>query len=276
MAEWVVLPECESLPAGQLPLLSGRDFLCASRVFSMKSTGLPLRARLDVAATAGVLREKIERLNKSIEKLRKQGAGQVADAQSAGFARIFQVEQDVVRTGLSVLLALVIESVCCFGLVVIAGAHPDARMGAGPSLLEWIGEWLTERAEPHPGTRISFRGLEADYRRWVDGRPAPKLSSRKFTRLIRAACEEVGLTVEGESVVGLQLISSRRMLTDRQSGLCSRLHGTGKGAKCNSMVRFEPAGHALRYEQTTRESFDGHQVEGVPASRSEGLFGFAE
>ena len=141
-----------------------------------------LRARLDVTATAGVLREKIDRLNKSIEKLRKQGAGQVADAQSAGFARMFQVERDVAQTGLSVLLALVIESVCCFGLLVIAGAHPDAMIGAGPSLPEWIGEWLTERAEPHPGTRVSFRELETDFRRWVDGRPAPKLSFAKVRK----------------------------------------------------------------------------------------------
>jgi hypothetical protein len=183
----------------------------ASRDFCQEVDGL--RARLDVAATASLLREKIERLNKSIENLRKQGAGQVADAQSAGFARMFQVEQDVARTGLSVLLALVIESVSCFRLLVIAGAHPDPRMAAGPSLPEWIGEWLTERAEPHPGTRVSFRELEMDFRRWVEGRPAPKLSSRNFARLIRAACKEVGLAVEEESVVGLQLISSRRILS---------------------------------------------------------------
>jgi hypothetical protein len=37
-----------------------------------------LKAQLDVAATATVLREKIEKLNKSIEALRSQGAGQVA------------------------------------------------------------------------------------------------------------------------------------------------------------------------------------------------------
>ena len=183
----------------------------ASRDFCQEVDGL--RARLDVAATAGVLREKIERLNKSIEKLRKQGAGHVGDAQSAGFARMFQVEQDVARTGLSVLLALVIESVCCFGLLVIAGAQPDARIGPGPSLPEWIGEWLTERAEPHPGARVSFRVLEADFRRWVEGRSAPKLSSRKFAGLIRAACSEVGLSIEADTIVGLQLISSRRMLS---------------------------------------------------------------
>ena len=52
----------------------------ASRDFCQEVDGL--RARLDVAATAGVLREKIERLNTSIEKLRTQGAGQAADAQS--------------------------------------------------------------------------------------------------------------------------------------------------------------------------------------------------
>lgn len=40
----------------------------ASRDFCQEVDGL--RARLDVAATAGVLREKIERLNTSIEKLR--------------------------------------------------------------------------------------------------------------------------------------------------------------------------------------------------------------
>jgi hypothetical protein len=182
----------------------------ASRDFCQEVDGL--RARLDLAATAGVLREKIERLNKSIEKLRKQGAGQVTDAQSAGFARMFQVERDVAQTGLSVLLALVIESVCCFGLLVIAGAHAEARIGAGPSLPEWIGEWLTERAEPHPGTCVSFSELEADFRRWVEGRPVPKLSSRKFTGLIRAACEEVGLSVEGQKVAGLRLTSVHRML----------------------------------------------------------------
>ena len=30
--------------------------------------------------------------------------------------------------------------------------------------------------------------------------------------MIRAACNELGLSIEGESVVGLQLISSRAML----------------------------------------------------------------
>ena len=137
----------------------------ASRDFCQEIDGL--RARLDVAATAGVLREKIDRLNKSIENLRKQGAGQVADAQSAGFARMFQVEQDAARTGLSVLLALVIESVCCFGLLVIASAQPVGKRDEGTTLPERLGEWLTERAEPLPGTRIAFSDLEADFRSWV-------------------------------------------------------------------------------------------------------------
>jgi hypothetical protein len=175
----------------------------ASRDFCQEVDGL--RARLDVAATAGKLRETIERLSTSIEKLRKQGAGQVADAQSAGFARIFRVDQDAARTGLSILLALVIESVCCFGLLVIAGAQPEAKLGEETTPPESVGEWLTERAVPRHGTCITLSELEADFRSWAHARSAPRMSSRKFALLMRAACKEVGLSIEGEMVVGLHL-----------------------------------------------------------------------
>jgi hypothetical protein len=86
-----------------------------------------LSAELAMAATAAALERKIEGLNTSIDKLRQRGAGQIADPQSFGLALVFRVEQDVVRTGLSILLALVIESVCCFGLLVIIGGHPRAK-----------------------------------------------------------------------------------------------------------------------------------------------------
>ena len=171
-----------------------------------------LRARLDVAAAAGAHREKIEKLNTSIEKLRAGGAGQIGDPQSFGLAMIFGTGQDVVRVGLSILLALVIESVCCFGLLVIVGGHPRQNIVTDVALAEWFGKWLTERAEPHPEARVSFAELEEDFRGWADGRSAPKLSSRKFARLIRAACKEVGLAIEGQTVVGLDLTSTRRML----------------------------------------------------------------
>jgi hypothetical protein len=160
-----------------------------------------------------VLGEKIEKLNLSIERLRKQGAGQIADPQSSGFAVLFGVEQDRVRTALSILLALVVESVCCFGLVVIAGGHSGEKAGEGITLPEWIGKWLTDRAELHPAGRVSFSALEADFREWADGRAAPKLSSRKFARLLRAACREVGLAVDRQVVLGLQLTQSAPLLT---------------------------------------------------------------
>jgi hypothetical protein len=64
-----------------------------------------LKGQLGLAATAGVLREKIDKLNKSIEALRSQGAGQVADPQSFGLAKLIGTGQDNVRVGLSVLLA---------------------------------------------------------------------------------------------------------------------------------------------------------------------------
>lgn len=99
-----------------------------------------VKGQLHIAATGGALREKIEKLNLSIEKLRMQGAGQIGDPQSFGFAILLGMEQDSVRVGLSVLLALVIESVCCFGLLVIVEGHRDA---SGISLPEWIGRWLT-------------------------------------------------------------------------------------------------------------------------------------
>jgi len=63
------------------------------------------------------------------------------------------------------------------------------------TLLGWIGKWLTDRAEPNPAARVSFSVLEADFRRWADARAAPKLSSRKFARLILAASGELGLAV---------------------------------------------------------------------------------
>ena len=44
-----------------------------------------------------------------------------------------------------------------------------------------------------------------DRRRVGAGRAGPKVSSRRFVRLLRAACKEVGLTVDGRAVLGLQL-----------------------------------------------------------------------
>ena len=81
-----------------------------------------------------------------------------------------------------------------------------------PGIPEWFGKWLADRSEPHPSARVSFSALEADFRSWAEGRSAPKMRSHKFARLIRAACEEVGLAVEGQMVVGLRLMSVHRML----------------------------------------------------------------
>jgi hypothetical protein len=133
-----------------------------------------MSAELATAATAAALEQKIEGLNTSIDKLRQQGAGQLADPQSFGLALVFRVEQDVVRTGLSILLALVIESVCCFGLLVIVGGHPRAKAEEGVTLPEWIGKWLADRAEPHPAARVHIAALEEDFRSWAEGRSAPK------------------------------------------------------------------------------------------------------
>jgi hypothetical protein len=160
-----------------------------------------LRGELANAATAAVLGQKIQKLNFSIEQLRKQGAGLIADPQSFGFAVLFGVEQDRVRTVLSILLALVVENVCCFGLVVIVGARPGQELRERITLPEWFGKWLTDRAEPHLTARVSFSELEADFRGWADARAAPKLRSRKFARLLRAACQELGLAVEDQTVV---------------------------------------------------------------------------
>ena len=171
-----------------------------------------LLAELATAATAASLEQKIEVLSTSIDKLRQQGAGQIADPQSYGLALVFRVEQDVVRTGLSILLALVIESVCCFGLLVIIGGDPRAKAEEGITLPEWIGKWLADRVEPHPTARVHIAALEEDFRSWVEGRSAPKMSSHKFARLICSACKEVGLSIEGQMVVGLRLTSVHRML----------------------------------------------------------------
>jgi hypothetical protein len=173
-----------------------------------------LQAELGVASTAAVLTEKIDKLNLTIENLRKQGAGQTADPQSLGFSVVFGVGEDRVRAGLSILMALVIESVCCLGLLVIVGSHA-AGVSAGDrvTLPEWIGRWLTERAEPQPAVRTSFAVLEADFREWGRAREAPRLGSWRFRRLLRAACKEVGLPVRRRAVVGLHLAPVPRMLT---------------------------------------------------------------
>jgi hypothetical protein len=170
-----------------------------------------LTAELAMAATTAVLVEKIEKLNSSIDHLRKQGAGQIADPQSFGFALLFGVEQDLVRIGLSVLLGLVIKSVCCFGPLVIVGGHPGAVAADEVTLPEWIGKRLTERAEPHSAARVSFAELESDFRRWGQSRGAPQPSSVELHRLLRAAGDEVGLRMEGRRMIGLQLIPPRRM-----------------------------------------------------------------
>lgn len=163
-----------------------------------------LKAQLDIAATAAVLREKIEKLNKSIEALRSQGAGQLADPQSFGLATILGTGQDTIRIALSVLLALVIESVCCFGLLVLLGGSAPATVTEA-ILAERVGCWLSERAEPVRGRRSSFAELEADFQRWCRSRGAPGCDANGFARLIGAACLELGLDADQGAVEGLIL-----------------------------------------------------------------------
>jgi hypothetical protein len=190
---------------------------------------------MDVAATAAVLREKVEKLNTTIETLRSQGAGQIADPQSLVLAMIFRVEQDLVRVGLAILLALAIESVCCFGLLVIVGGHPGETAGKNITVGEWFGRWLSEQAEPVPAVRTSFAELEADFRRWAAGQIVPQLSSRGFARLLRVACDEVGLAIEGQAVIGLQLCGNTKLIPNCQTAdetegpLCEQLDRTGHG-----------------------------------------------
>jgi hypothetical protein len=159
-----------------------------------------LKGQLGLAATAGVLREKIDKLNKSIEALRSQGAGQVADPQSFGLAKLIGTGQDNVRVGLSVLLALVIESVCCFGLLVLLGGTA-AKADTDVALPERVGRWLSERAEPAPGGRCSLADLEADFQRWCRSRGALDCDSTSFARLIDAACMGLGLAAADEGIV---------------------------------------------------------------------------
>jgi hypothetical protein len=163
-----------------------------------------LKGQLDVAATAAVLREKIDKLNKTIETLRSQGAGQLADPQSFGLAKLIATGQDSVRVGLSVLLALVIESVCCFGLPVLLGGTA-AKADVDIALPERVGRWLSKRAEPAPGGRCSLADLEADFQRWCRGSGVPGCHTSRFAQLIGAACMELGLAADEGIVAGLVL-----------------------------------------------------------------------
>jgi hypothetical protein len=172
-----------------------------------------LGAELGTAAMAAVLAEKVEKLNFSISRLRDQGAGQIADPQSFGFELMFGLTQNAVRTMLSILLALVVESVCCFGLLVIIGGQPGRQADAEVTLPEWVGKWLSERVEPKADAQVSFAMLEQDFRRWAPKSGGPRLSSRKFMHFLRAACSEVGLKVDGSTVRGLRLVAGTRLLS---------------------------------------------------------------
>lgn len=169
-----------------------------------------LRGQLNVAAEAAVLRDKIERLDRSIENLRLAGAGQAGDAQSSALAIVFRTGQGTVQMGLSILLALVIESVCCFGLLVIVGGQraKDTTL----STPEWSGKWLSERAEPGEGLRAEYTDLQADFATWARDRGAPRLRKWRFRRLLRAACAELKLELDGETVKGLRLLSTIKQL----------------------------------------------------------------
>jgi len=59
---------------------------------------------------------------------------------------------------------------------------------------------------------VGFAELEADFREWSRNRAAPPLGSRKFKRLMRAACREVGLSIHGRMIKGLRLIPPPQML----------------------------------------------------------------
>ena len=68
----------------------------------------------------GILLEKTDRLNTSIENLRSQRAGQLAGPQSFGLAKLVGTGQDSVRIDFRVPLARVIGSVRCFGLLALS------------------------------------------------------------------------------------------------------------------------------------------------------------
>ena len=105
--------------------------------------------------------------------------------------------------GLSILLALVNESVCRFGLLVIVGGQERAKHTT-LSAPEWFGKWLTERAEPGTGLGAEFSELRADFAAWA--RRSPALRPRHFRKLLGAACAELGLDMDGDRVGGLRLL----------------------------------------------------------------------
>jgi hypothetical protein len=163
-----------------------------------------LKAQLDVAATAAVLREKIDKLNKSIETLRSQGAAQLADPQSFGLAKLIGTGQDSVRIGLSVLLALVIESVCCLACLFSWAPLRQRAMRKSRCLSRSGGGSATV---PSPIRRDgrACRHLRQIFAKWGANRGAPRLGAQELRQLLQAACGEVGLSYDRQAVVGLKL-----------------------------------------------------------------------
>lgn len=163
-----------------------------------------LRSQLVIAEEGARLRTMIEDLGTAIAALRTGGAGQIADPQSSGLAGLFGVEQDTVRLGLSVLLSLVVEAVSCFGLLVIVGSGAGAAKEEDTAP-ERVGRWLTGRVTADPSARITLHELEVDFRRWCEMGQAQAIGAWRFRRLLKAACEQIGLQMNGRTVVGLRL-----------------------------------------------------------------------
>lgn len=164
-----------------------------------------LRSQLALAEEVAKLRAKSEALGSSIATLRAQGAGQVVDPQSFGFARLLRLEQETVRIALSILLSLVVETVSCFGLLVIVGASASANGNGALTPPEWVGRWLTDRAMPDGSSWVRLAELESDFYRWGQNRGTSAISTWRFRRLVRQACKEVGLSVQGSAVRGIRL-----------------------------------------------------------------------
>ncbi len=126
-----------------------------------------LRSQLDDAATAAVLREKIDKLNHSIEK--PSPARRRADRRPAILRAWDHFRR---RAGLGSGRPLYPPGARHRERVLLRPAG-DRRRTSGArtageeiTLPEWIGKWLTERAEPQAGAHVSLAELEADYRDW--------------------------------------------------------------------------------------------------------------
>lgn len=153
-----------------------------------------------------------------IERLRERGGAQDVDPQISALARIMPYfDMGQVRSGLALLVALLIEAGSSLALFVATGHWARTKEGrgqqvdAGPATLEvpastlCVQQYWLLRLFPQQGLQTPVEEIYVDYlgccREWR----IASLDRQDFFATLSAICARIGLEVEGGQVAGVRI-----------------------------------------------------------------------